>query len=150
MSINNQVLLLLLCIVIVFVTVIIVATTSLSFSWSACMGEERVSSGPQAFVKTVTPQRLSFLHPCLFFKWFCPQFLTSRTHRSDSHRLDPLLLPQISELSSYHIDLGNSLAVQGLNLPLPVKRLQVWSLVRELRSSMPQGRKPECKTEAIL
>ena len=66
MSVNNQVLLLLLCDVIVVVTVIIVATTSISLSWSVCVGEERVSSGPKAFVKTVSPRRLSFLHPCLF------------------------------------------------------------------------------------
>ena len=68
MLINNQVLLLLLCIIIVFVTVIIIPTTSLSLSWSVCMEEERVSSGPQAFVKIIAPQRLSFLTLICLFK----------------------------------------------------------------------------------
>ena len=41
---------------------------------------------------------------------------------------------------------GTSLAVQWLRLPLPLQRVWVQSLVRELKSHMSQGQKPEHKT----
>ena len=46
--------------------------------------------------------------------------------------------------------LGTSLVIQWLRLCLPMQRLWVQSLVGELRSHMPQAKKPKHKTEAIL
>ena len=44
---------------------------------------------------------------------------------------------------------GTSLVVPWLRLHLPMKRLQVWSLVRELRFHLPCGQKQENKAEII-
>ena len=43
---------------------------------------------------------------------------------------------------------GTSLVVQWLELPLPVQGVWIQSLIRELRSHMPQGITPKHKTEA--
>ena len=45
---------------------------------------------------------------------------------------------------------GTSLVAQWLRLHLPVQEVRAWSLVRELKSYMPLGKKPKHKAEAIL
>ena len=45
---------------------------------------------------------------------------------------------------------GTSLVVQGLRLCLPMQKVWVQSLIRELRSHMPSSQKPKHKTEAVL
>ena len=45
---------------------------------------------------------------------------------------------------------GASLVVQWLKLCLPMQRVKIQSLVRELRSTSFQAKKPKHKTEAVL
>ena len=48
------------------------------------------------------------------------------------------------------LTVGASLVVQWIKLCLPMQRVKVQSLVRELRSTSFQAKKPKHKTEAIL
>ena len=95
------------------------------------------------------------LHP-FFPPFFCPfpsHVFTPVPNSTENVAFPSLLLTTEATVWLEMTGVGTSLTVQWLRLHLPMQAMQVWSLVRELRSHMPQGQKnknPKYKTEAIL
>ena len=95
------------------------------------------------------------LHPLFppFFYPFPSHAFTPVPNSTENVAFPCLLLTTEATIWLEMTEVGTSLTVQWLKLHLTMQAVQVWSLVRELRSHMPQGQKnknPKYKTEAIL